>query len=284
MLKDSGYMAILPPRGGNVSAQFLEQWFVTAMMHDYGQVLESVHPFSIIASVINDYNEELNNIEREELKKARSIDKIKIKMDIGNLFRIGFKYFDYDPNIDIYEETLRYLEEIEDRYFNHCLLKGNPPELDHGINGAKVLLKMFNVASKLGEGNDIYQRYAMRNFIIPVRKIALHNLISDGVFADPVSCGHVKTESNEEPPCSIISNWTKKIVTVEKEAFKKDLLLTLLVACDQSANFDRIKIETSITGPIIKYNDMEVGHEHELKLYGLEDDSDRIIIQRERIL
>lgn len=287
MLRSSRYMALIPPRGSNIMAQFLEQWFVLATMHDYGEVLERVHPFSMANEVVSRYNKRIKSVEVTKSGKLPPVDKIKMRIDVGRLFQVNFDHFDYAKNEDIYREALEDLERLEDHYFQDCLEKGKTPELDHGINGAKLLLKMFNMASKASEGRDIYQKYVMRNFIGPIKAIARHNLVADEVLTEPISFGRVRSKCASIPSRSIVSNWPDKTVTVETNAFQKDFLLTLLVSCDESANFDRFKIEkTALLDPDLKFpkaTEVELGHEHELRLDGLAIGSERITIRRQEI-
>jgi len=265
-------------RGMSVDAQFLEQWFITAATHDLGLIFEKVYQFTMSYEVIDQYTKSIKDI--QDLRPIPQVDLMRMRLDVGKLFEINFEVYDYEVGLDIYEEALSHLDKLENKYLDYCFSKNQPYKPEHGIICGKLLLKMFNVANKLYEKDaKLHQRFAMRNYISPVETIALHNLIINRVVTEPISCYRIKNTMDQGIDSSIISNWPEKKVFIRKNAFKDEFLLTMLVACDESANFDRIDIDE--TNGSLKEADIEVGHKHELKLEGLEGDSDQIVIIRE---
>lgn len=226
-----GCIAIIGPNY-DLKWQFFQQWFITASHHDVGRILgldTALREAKLIVNRINkDQKKILSIIER---KLHQKIDHKPVEL---NLDRYKSKInLDIAPLYDIHYERIAE-SHIKDIFWNECLEEierlGGNSSLDHGINSAKILLKLANFTVKIDEIKKLrpWKRYSFRNYILPSLAIAKHNLKID------------KNLIKE----SKINGLEFKI---EKKKFnKEDFLTTLLICCDCLAEFERIGFKKNI--------------------------------------
>lgn len=250
MLKNSpsvpGCIARIAPND-DIRWQFFQQWFITASYHDIGYILSQYTELGIAYRFIFALNRLQRYIIDKHYKGKMGYKFIYLKLkqlkrrlylDIGSLYNIQ------------YQQTGE--SHINPNFWNVCLKEIETLErgtsLDHGINSAKILLKLANFRVKNEEVDklDPYKRYSYRNYLLPSLAIAKHNL---DIGKNLIS----KVKKNKELE-----------IMVKKNNFKEDFLTTLLVCCDELAEFERLG-----------YKKVSIGMDFNLKLA---EDNQNIVI------
>lgn len=206
-----------PPK--TLLAQFVPQWFITTMMHDIARVPEDAGPdlrSKQLSAVVEKANDTLIAAFATQPKLATiSVDPLTLDPNnkfivLGKLLSIDYPFSRRVPG-DMFEEAKTELDKLSSQYAD-----------DHGLNSAKLLLKVANLVAKVNElvTRDKWDSFICRQYVLPVYAIARHNLAS---LKELVGI-HETVDG----------------ATAEKGSFQSEFLTSMLMLCDEAQRFDRI--------------------------------------------
>lgn len=223
----------------DINFQFFEQWFITATMHDIGRVIRLQSDVEEVSKIIFRWNYLLKRIKEVREPKLPcpgfvSFDITTPRLDVGKFYDINYNSHPQENHLtrrNFWNNALRQIEQWE-----------KIVKLDHGINSAKLLLKLSNISVKISEvrKRQPWVRYSYRNYVLPAFAIAKHNLVSKGKLPSVIS--FCKEPQNEQWKTSTIKFETSKgIMNIDKSVFDTDFLTALLVVCDEFfGDFERL--------------------------------------------
>jgi len=212
----------VPPK--SIGEQFVPAWFMTAMMHDIARVPEDSDETSKLKQldkIVTKTNEILSETARGI---GATIDPLKVAADsknieLGNLLMVSFPFYRRVP-YDMFDAARRDLEEKS---------QGLGLQYDHGVNSARILLKVANLVAKVNESTkEKWDSFICRQYVMPVYAISGHNL----------------RQFKQE----LVIKKTHNGTTVKKEGFNKEFLTSMLVLCDEAQDFDRLGCPTCRLG------------------------------------